>query len=170
MNRLIWGIALVVSMIACQDNNEAVKSEFSGNETVYALAQVSDYPVSGSVTFKEKVDGTTKVVVQLTGTEGNIEHPVHLHLGDITKPSVDVAALLTPVLGSTGKSETDLSRLSDESSITYKQILNLSACIKIHLGANGADRDVILTAGNIGAASAKDMSAGRRGVGVCKSE
>jgi hypothetical protein len=170
MNRLIWGVALGVALIACQDNNEAVKSEFSGNETVYALQQTSDYPVSGSVTFKEKLDGTTKVVVQLSGTEGNIEHPVHLHLGDITKPSVDVAALLTPVLGSTGKSETDLSRLSDESSITYKQILDLNACIKIHLAASGADRDIILSAGNIGVASSTDMSSGRVGIGVCKSE
>ena len=169
MNRVVLIFLVVLTAVGCQEN-EGVKSEFSGNETVYALEQSSVYDVNGTVTFKEKLDGTMQVVVALSGTEGNIEHPVHLHLGDITTPSADVAALLNPVLGSTGESKTDLVQLSDESSITYKQILELKACVKIHLAASGADRDIILAAGNIGVASTTDVSNGRVGIAVCKSE
>lgn len=156
-------------MAACQDS-ESVNSEFTGNETVYALQQASDYAISGDVTFKERKDGTALISVVLSGTEGPIEHPAHLHLGDLSTPDAEVAALLNPVIGLTGKSETIVSRLSDESTITYQQLIDLNACIKIHLAASGADRDIILAAGNIGSAFSLDSTTGRIGIGVCKSE
>jgi hypothetical protein len=105
----------------------------------------------------------------LTGTEGDIEHPVHLHLGNISEPGADVVALLNPVLGSTGQSETLLKQLSDETQITYRQLVDLNACIKVHLAASGPDRDIVLAGGNIGVASS-DVAGGRAGVGICKSE
>ena len=88
-------------------------------------------------------------------------------MGDLTAPGADVYALLNPVIGKTGKSETILSQSSAETSITYAQLLKLSACMKIHLAASGPDRDIILAAGNIGAASDDDSSTGRLGVSVC---
>lgn len=169
MKNLFWGVLVGIGMAACQDT-ESVDSEFTGNETVYALQQASDYAISGDVTFKERKDGTALVEVVLSGTEGSVEHPVHLHLGDLATPDAEVAALLNPVVGLTGKSETVVSRLSDETAITYRQLIDLNACIKIHLAASGADRDIILAAGNIGAASSTDSTTGRIGIGVCKSE
>jgi hypothetical protein len=59
--------------------------------------------------------------------------------------------------------------LADESTISYKQLIELNACIKIHLSSSGPDKDVVLAAGNIGEA-AGDVSGGRLGVSVCKSE
>lgn len=120
------------------------------------------------MTFKEKKDGSTLVRVELSGTEGDILHPVHLHLGDITTPDSEVAALLTPVTGSTGISETALKILADESTITYAQLLKLTASIKVHLAATGPDKNIILAAGNIGEASARDLASGRTGVALCK--
>lgn len=169
MKKLILGLAIGVSLVACQEN-EGVKNEYTGSETVYSLQQSSTYNVNGTVTFKEKCDGSALVVVALSGTEGNIEHPVHLHLGNISSPGADVAALLNPVLGNSGLSETHLLRLSDETPINYKQLMDLNACIKIHLAASGPDRDVILAGGNIGLAAKDDLSSGRSGVGICKSE
>jgi len=162
------GLTVTASLMACQEKDE-IKTEFTGNESVYALLQASDYDVSGTVTFRERLDGTALIGVELSGTEGAIEHPVHLHLGDISAPSADVAALLSPVIGSTGKSETILTRLADETSITYKDLLALNACVKIHLSAIGENRDIILAGGNIGAASTRDMPGGRAGFAVCKS-
>ena len=49
---LIIGLALT----ACQSDENSLTSEFTGNEVTYALYQASLYPVSGSVTFKEKRD------------------------------------------------------------------------------------------------------------------
>jgi len=86
---------------------------------------------------------------------------VHLHLGDISEADADVAALLSPVDSKTGKSETVLTRLADETEITYANLLELEACIKIHLADTGPGRDVILAAGNIGESFTKAVANGR---------
>ena len=168
MKRIV--LALVVGMVitACQES-ENISVDTTGNEMVYPLQQASDYSISGTVSVREKCDGSSIVTVSLTGTEGDIEHPVHLHLGNISEPGVDVVALLNPVLGSTGQSETLLKQLSDETHITYRQLIDLNACIKVHLAASGPDRDIVLAGGNIGVASS-DIAGGRAGVGICKSE
>ncbi|MEJ7644500.1 MAG: hypothetical protein WKF87_07880 [Chryseolinea sp.] len=169
MKRLIWILAAGVCVMSCQ-GNENVESGFSGREMVYPLAQGSDYNVHGTVTFRERNDGTSVVAVTLTGTEGTLEHPVHLHAGDISMPGADVAAQLTPVVGASGKSETALVRLSDEMPVTYNELINMNACVKIHLAASGPDRDIILAGGNIGIASTREIALGRSAIGVCKSE
>lgn len=168
MKRMIRGLFICVLITACEEN-ENVSRDTTGNEVTYPLLQASDYVVNGTVNIKEKCDGTSLIVVSLTGTEGDIEHPVHLHLGNISESGSDVAALLNPVIGSRGKSETLLKYLSDETPITYRQLVDLSACIKVHLGASGASRDIVLAGGNIGVANT-DVEGGRAGIGLCKSE
>jgi hypothetical protein len=163
---LISGLCVAT---ACQETDAVEETEFTGNEASYALLAGSKYPITGTATFKEKKDGTTLVTIDVSGTDGDLQHPVHLHLGNISSPSAEVSALLNPVAGKTGKSETVLSKLADESSITYAQLKAMSACIKIHLGSSGPDRDVVLAAGNIGE-TASDISGGRVGISVCKSE
>jgi len=168
MKNVILGVFAGALLMSCQEN-ESISVETTGNEMVYPLQKASDYNISGTVSIKEKCDGSSIVVVTLAGTEGEIEHPVHLHLGNINESGSDVAALLNPVIGSTGQSETLLTHLADETQITYRQLLDFNASIKVHLAASGPDRDIILAAGNIGAASA-DIAGGRAGVGICKSE
>jgi hypothetical protein len=167
MKRLLAAFTLLVVFFACQENE--VANEFTGNETTYELIQGSTYSVNGFITFREKTDGSTDVKVELSGTEGSIEHPVHLHLGNVSTPDADVAALLNPVIGNTGISETHLDKLADESSISYQQLLELNACIKIHLSASGTNKTIILAAGNIGSAKTDEPSSGRSlGVAICK--
>jgi hypothetical protein len=167
MKKVIAGLMFLMAA-GCQENETTV-NDLTGNEVVNALQSGSVYPISGTVTIKEKKDGSALVIVELNGTEGNIQHPVHLHMGDISAPGAEVAALLTPVTGSTGKSETILTRMADETSITYAQLMKLDACIKIHLADAGPDRNIILAGGNIGSASNAKLD-GRVGFGICKSE
>lgn len=169
MKRLIGVLTILVLMNACQEN-ETITSEFTGNESTYALLPGSIYPVNGTIIFKEKKDGSTLVRVELSGTEGEIKHPVHLHAGNIFTPDAEISALLNPVTGKTGISETHLTILADESAITYRQLAELNASIKIHLSDSGPEKDVILAAGNIGIAWAEDVASGRKAIGVCKSE
>ena len=166
MKKIIGGIVLSFFFLGCQDNDSA-PTDFTGNETVYALLAGPVYQVSGTATFKEKKDGSTLVLIELSGTEGSTQHPVHLHLGNITAPDADVAVLLNSVTGNTGKSETTLAALADESSISYNQLISLGACIKVHLADSGPERDIILAAGNIGS-SANAKSSGE--IAICKSE
>ena len=163
MKRL--GFALFL-LLACEEN-EGTNNLFTGNEVVYTLEAGSTYSISGTLTLKEKIDGSIFILTELSGTEGDLQHPVHLHLGDISMPDADIAALLTPVAGNTGKSQTDLSVLADESTVTYAQLLSLNACVKIHLAESGPGRDVILAAANIGTA-VQSASNGRIGIAVCQ--
>jgi hypothetical protein len=165
----IFGLVLCgMVWISCQESENI--NDFTGNESTYALQPGSDYDISGTVTIKERRDGTSTVLVNLTGTSGNNKLPLHLHLGDISTPGADVAALLNPIDAKTGISETILTQLADETMLSYADLINLEACVKIHLADTGPERDIILAGGNIGVAVGKAAGSGRLGVGVCKSE
>lgn len=166
----IASILLAVVLLSCQQEPEAV-SEFTGNEFSYELVAGSEYNVNGTISFRERVDGFTTVLISLNGTDGTAKHPVHLHLGTLSTPQADVAALLSPVAAASGKSETLLQRLADDTPILYKNISKLEACIKIHMSDSGPDRDIILAGGNIGESYVKELSnPGRKsGIAVCRS-
>jgi hypothetical protein len=166
MKNPVCFIILVGIGVACRESETV--SEYTGNETTYALQQASEYVISGTATLKERRDGATTIVVQLSGTEGESKYPVHLHLGDITTPKADVAAILSPLSGKTGRSETRIDKLADETPITYQDLVSLNASMKIHLSDMGAERNIILAGGNIGIAVSNP--GGRRGFAVCKSE
>ena len=157
-----------LAMIACQESESV--SDFTGNETTYSLQQASAYEVNGTILFKEKKDGSMVAEVQLSGTDGNLKYPVHLHLGNISTPNAAVALLLSPVAAENGKSETSISKLADDTAVGYKQLIAMEACIKIHLAESGPDRDIILAGGNIGKSSLNEAASGRTGFSVCKSE
>ncbi len=168
MKKLLFLAGLIAILNSCQENLST--GDFTGNEVTYELQSSSQYNISGIVTMKEKRDGSTQVTVKLAGTSGESKLPVHLHLGDISSPGAEVAALLSPVNAKTGTSETILKQLADESEISYSDLIKLDACVKIHLSDVGTERDVILAGGNIGASMAKSIENGRTGFAPCKSE
>lgn len=168
MKRIVLIVWMGLVAISCQESTNT--SEFTGNEVTYDLQSTSQYNVSGFVTFKEKRDGATIVFVKLNGTSGASLLPVHLHLGDLSTPGAEVAALLSPVNAKTGESQTSLTSLADETVIRYSDLISLDACIKIHLSDVGPERDVILAGGNIGASVTKTIGNGRIGIQPCKSE
>lgn len=163
-------IVICALLAACQPAANDVVSDFTGNETTYDLQSGSSHGVTGTIVFKERKDGQITSNIQLKGTNGTQQHPVHLHLGNLSTPDADIALLLTPVDASTGRSTTLISQLADESTLTYAQLANLEASVKIHLGDVGADRDVILAAGDIGMSFTKANPSGRTGIATCKSE
>lgn len=167
MKSWIGALALVLVFYGCEESQSV--SDFTGNETTYALQQTSDFAVSGTVTFKEKRDGSALILVDLQGTDGDVKLPVHLHMGDISEPAAEVAALLNPVLGKTGRSETHFVQLANETKLNYADLIELEASIKVHLSDVGPERDIVLAGGNIGAIASKGVNA-RVGIGLCKSE
>jgi hypothetical protein len=170
MKSFISILLLVALFSSCQNSDEsALNSDLTGNEVTYNLQQGSLYAVYGNITIKEKKDGSAVLELSLNGTEGELYHPAHLHLGNIAEDNADLAALLNPVYGKTGKSKTPLSMLADETPITYNDLKDLNGCIKIHLSDSGPERDIILAGGNIGAAS-NSLSGGRIKIAICKSE
>lgn len=161
--KALGGMLIVLLLAACQKSE--VVSVYTGNQATYGLVQASNYAVSGTVTFKERKDGTTSIAVQLKGTSGTTQLPVHLHLGDVSANGAGVAAILNPVSAATGVSETILTQLADETKVTYKDLINLSAYLNVHAALAGPQSSVILAAGNIGANGTKMMA--RQQIGNC---
>ncbi|HEX5168928.1 MAG TPA: hypothetical protein VFW11_07125, partial [Cyclobacteriaceae bacterium] len=152
-----------------RQQGKAVKGPIYGKSNRILPCPGSQYEISGTITLREKIDGTTFAEIELTGTSGNLQHPVHLHADDISAENADIIAQLNPVDGKTGKSTTLISMLADESSISYNELKKFAGCIKVHLAAAGPERDIILAAGNIGDLMTANSS-GRVAVGTCKSE
>jgi len=167
MKRFIPIIFLFSLLISCTEETGDAPAVYTGNETQYPLYQASNFPISGMVTFKERIDGFTDIEVILSGTNGDVYHPVHLHYGDISNEDADIAQLLSPLLGKSGSSVTTIDKLADESAITYKQLVIMDASIKIHLD-NGVGYDVILAGGNVGKNTTAIPPNGRTAIAVCK--
>jgi hypothetical protein len=160
-----WLIAFAV-LIGCQKSE--VVSPYTGNQASYGLVQVSSYPVSGTVTFKERKDGATTILLKLQGTDGSNQLPVHLHLGDMSTNAPDIAALLNPADAKTGVSETIITQLANETKVSYRDLIKLSAYINVHASISGPESAVVLAAGNIGVNGTKSIPNGR--VGICTSK
>ncbi len=163
--KALWLIVVAV-LVGC--GKSEVVSVYTGNQSTYGLVQASQYPVSGTVTFKERKDGGTTILLQLKGTDGTDQLPVHLHLGDVSANGTTVAALLNPLNAKTGASETIMTQLADNTKVTYRSLLNLAAYVNVHASSSGPESSVILVAGNIGVNGTK-VSANSR-IGVCSSK
>ncbi len=160
-----WLIAVAV-LAGCQ--KAEVVSEFTGNQASYGLVPASQYAVSGTVTFKERKDGATTVLVQLKGTDGTAQLPVHLHMGDMATNGAAIAAILDPANAKTGTSETIIAQLADQTKVSYRDLLKLSAYINVHASVSGPESAVILAAGNIGVNGTNPSSSAR--IGICSNK
>jgi len=164
--KILW-VVILLELVACQKSE--VVSVYTGNEAKYGLIPASQYTeISGTVTLKERKDGSTTILVQLSGTKtnGDEKFPVHLHQGDIASNGSTTLALLSPVFAKTGISETVISQLGDETKVTYTDLLKLSAYLNVHLSDYGNGASIILAAGNIGVASSGKIASSSR-IGLC---
>jgi hypothetical protein len=174
LNLKFFSSAILILILSACSSEPSVDNpdDFTGNEITYPLASGSNYNITGFVVLKEKKDGFTTVNIELSGMSGTegLEFPVHLHFGNITTDNAEIAALLSPVNGKTWKSSTILKMLANETQITYSELLNFDASIKIHFSATGVNKDIILSAGNIGSAQDVTDPSGRFSIAICKSE
>ncbi|MTI21874.1 hypothetical protein E1176_12650 [Fulvivirga sp. RKSG066] len=160
-------LLLLLALSAC-DKDSDTPSIYTDNEVTYVLEPGSEFPIAGTAVFKERTNGDLEVIIQLTGTDGAIEHPTHLHYGDISTPDAEMALALNPVKGETGQSITIFNQLIDETSFGYEELQAFDGHIKVHQDG-GPNKQVILAYGNVGS-SAKSQNNGRVEIAVCKSE
>ncbi|MCC5944469.1 MAG: CHRD domain-containing protein [Bernardetiaceae bacterium] len=159
MFQYFWTLLLaglmIFSFASCNnDDDEEVTpepdpvEEFTGQETAYNLAAVAESGVSGTVTFREKSDGSTQVVIALTGTPEGGSHPAHIHENDV-ETTGGIAVMLTNVNGDTGESVTEVTEKADGTAITYAELIQYNGYVNVHLSDD--DLETIVAQGNIGA-------------------
>ncbi|UZD23757.1 hypothetical protein PBT90_10190 [Algoriphagus halophytocola] len=125
---------------------------FTGQKLEYTLHQASEFDYTGTLTVREKTDGSLQFDINLIGqtNESGVSFPAHLHYGDYTDPEAPMAAMLNPVSGANLSSMTEVSSLMDGTSFTFEHMKNFDGHVKVHLASEGPDYEVILVAGNVG--------------------
>ena len=149
---------LLVAFIAACNSDAGEDNLYTGESVTYSLYSGSDVGTAGQVQFKERTDGAVDVIVTLDAYSGSEIYPVHLHYGDLSDPDAPQATLLDNFRGSTGKSQTTIRTLADESLFTFDRVKDFNGSVKIHLGDTGPEYDIIISAGNIGSNESKGFN------------
>ncbi|SIS60197.1 CHRD domain-containing protein [Belliella pelovolcani] len=153
INRIKQGALLLMSaliFVACtEDDMPALDPDevLTGQSKSYDLDEVAVPGISGTAVLEETSTGSTKLTITLSGTPDGGQHPAHIHFNSAATGG-GIAVSLTPVNGTTGISETIISRQDDGSSLTYNQLLDFDGYINVHLSAD--DLGTIVAQGDIG--------------------
>ena len=120
------------------------QNELTGETISYDLNERDVVFINGTVEFAERVNQTTLISINLTGTLAGGSHPAHIH----DTATGDIIAGLNPVIGDTGLSKTQVSSLVGGAAIIYTELLTTNAYVNVHLSDD--DLETIVAQGNIG--------------------
>ncbi len=87
--------------------------------------------VSGKVKFKERNNGETLVVVELTGTTAGAEHAAHVHANTVSEGG-GILVTLNKVNGDSGIGQTNVSATDDGTAIVYSEWTGMNAYVQVH--------------------------------------
>ncbi|HEX8041498.1 MAG TPA: CHRD domain-containing protein [Chryseosolibacter sp.] len=129
----------------CNDNDPG--PQLTGERMTFDLSPVSDPAVSGTVTFARRDDEQVLVTIQLSGTQPGASYPAHIH-AHTAAAGGGIVLDLTPVDGSTGKSETVVGSLNDGTTVGYQDLLDFDGYLNVHLSET--DLATLIAQGDIG--------------------
>ncbi|MDI5896171.1 CHRD domain-containing protein [Flavobacterium algoritolerans] len=122
-------------------------NELTSTSKTYPLSAVSNTAISGTAKFTKRVSGKTLVSIALTGTTPGVSSIAHIHLNTVAQTG-GVVVDLTPVNGSSGKSETSVNKLNTGAAITYDELLIFNGYINVHESATAIS--TLIAQGDIG--------------------
>jgi hypothetical protein len=124
------------------------QNELTGEKISYALDEKDVPNISGTIELSERINKTTLVTINLTGTLAGGSHPAHIHENDVAT-SGNIIVGLNPINGDTGISKTQVAVLVGGEAVTYAELLTINAYVNVHL--SDSDLATIVAQGNIGA-------------------
>ena len=126
------------------------QNELTGETISYDLNERDVAGINGNIEFAERVNQTTLVTINLTGTPAGGSHPAHIHENDIATTG-NIIVGLSPVIGDTGISKTQVAALVGGAAVTYTELLTINAYVNVHF--SDSDLATIVAQGNIGSNS-----------------
>ena len=135
-----------MTLVASCDSDD--DKSFVGQKKVFQLNSVAFPGISGTATFIENQDKSTTVELKLTGTPDGGMHPAHIHMGSVANAPGSILLTFNPVNGDTGMSKTNVSKLDDQTSFGYSNVLSVYGYVNVHLSAE--DLGIIVAQGNVG--------------------
>ena len=122
-------------------------NELTSTSKTYPLSAVSNNAISGTAKFTKRVSGKTLVSIALTGTTPGVSSIAHIHINTVAQTG-GVLVDLTPVNGSTGKSDTSVNKLNSGAAITYDELLIFNGYVNVHESATALS--TLIAQGDIG--------------------
>jgi len=132
---------------SCNDDDDLMVPEPSGNTVVYQLGSKDVDGIFGKATFVENTDASVTVVLDIEGTPSDGLHPAHIHFNTAAEGG-DIALTFTPVDGNSGLSATTFTTLNDGTAISYAELLDFDGYINVHLSAD--ELGTVVAQGDIG--------------------
>jgi ribonuclease PH len=123
------------------------QNELTGESEEYTLNPVSNNAISGTALFEERVNGETKVTIDLDGTTAGVTSPSHIHANTAAQGG-GIVIDLTSVDGTTGMSVTNVTQLNSGTAITYDELLEYNGYLNVHL--NATTLGTLIAQGDIG--------------------
>jgi hypothetical protein len=123
------------------------QNELTDVHQEYALAEVGDSGISGTVTFTKRKSGKTLVTVALTGTTAGVDHPSHIHANDAASGG-GIVVDFKNIVGATGLSATSVNTLKDGTEISYDQLIGFNGHVNVHKSTT--ELGVLVAQGDIG--------------------
>jgi len=160
MKHLFVLTGVLVLSFSCSQQEDQV---YTNRETRQALYSAnSAYTYEGQVIFRELLTGEIEVAIEMKGEKGDETYyfPAHLHFGAYDTPDAPMAAMLSPIDIRTLKSTTEVGELSDGTKLRFDDLARFDGHVKVHLAADGPDYNVILSVGNVGTNSNKEVNMG----------
>ena len=103
----------------------------TGNSEDYELFEAKVAGISGEVTFNERKNGETLVVIQLEGTTDGGDHTAHVHANTVIEGG-GIMVSLNNVDGATGVSQTNVSKLNDDTPVSYSELKDFNGYVQVH--------------------------------------
>ena len=128
------------------DSDDDATPDFEGETIEYVLQPVGEVTVDGTVTFSENENGSTTIEVVMEGTEEGATYSPRLLRGSASEAG-ELAVTLEDI--EEGKSTTNLTKLEDDSEVSFEDLKEMDGHIAIYLVAE-EDETPVATA-NIGA-------------------
>jgi len=133
-----------VFLAGCDDEDEL---KLTGEKKEFALSARSNPSISGMAIFEELEDNSTRITIQLNGTQSGTSHPAHIHENTAAQGG-DIVIDLASINGSTGTSVTEVKAMKDGTAITYDELLDFDGYINVH--GSETDLATLVAQGDIG--------------------
>lgn len=112
---------------------------------VYNLQVRDQLGITGTVTFTKKSATVTTITLKVNGASAK-NHPAHIHANSIAQGGPIVLSLND--VDAAGNSVTDVTRLDDNTAITYEQLINYDGYVNVHESAT--ELGIIVAQADIG--------------------
>jgi hypothetical protein len=132
----VLAVMLTTVLVGCDKDEDVVE-----RTTTYDLQVKDQLGVSGTVKFTESSSTVTVIDITLVGGD-EASHPTHIHLNSAVVGGA-IAITLSPVVN--GHSSTAVTKLDNNSAISYSQLIEFDGYLNIHQSNNNMNTIIAQT-------------------------